>query len=298
MHCGSTFLDVVLGNSPDVQSVGELVNGLNRGRDEACACGFKIHECEFWSRVIDEYNRDGSRDIFHDVSFLFKRSDIRKFISAYLPIGSLQKGDWDRYAEIDKDLVTAIGNVSGKNAIVDSSKEFTRSLMVAKGNSSAKVIHLLRKPVSIVGSYYWRQQQGSPFYFMKKSYTLGWLRFPALVLVAFSWNVGVAAALLIQLNRKGQVLHVIYEDFCEDPARELARISKFCDIDLTDVIDAIEQENDLLIGHSLAGNAEIKDGTGFKLIPNKTGRREMPWLYRLMTLVVSFPGYLLTKFAL
>jgi hypothetical protein len=59
---GSTLLDIVLGNHPEVESVGELINlpysGWYEGwisgkptRSPYCACGERMLECEFWSAV-------------------------------------------------------------------------------------------------------------------------------------------------------------------------------------------------------------------------------------------------------
>src|SRR5690606_40703493 len=86
---------------------------------------------------------------------------------------------WPTYLARQRDILAAIGAVTGAAVGVDSGKEFTRALLTLFSDPDAKVIHLVRKPVSIVGSYYWRQARGSQFHFNKRSYDVGMLRFPA-----------------------------------------------------------------------------------------------------------------------
>ena len=54
---GSTVLDTVLGNHPDIVSVGELANlhrfGWTNG--EYCACGLRGNTCGFWSAVRGQW---------------------------------------------------------------------------------------------------------------------------------------------------------------------------------------------------------------------------------------------------
>ena len=52
-HSGSTFLDIMLSNHPDIFGAGELAN-LPRGGwidDEYCTCGRRANDCPFWSGV-------------------------------------------------------------------------------------------------------------------------------------------------------------------------------------------------------------------------------------------------------
>ena len=56
---GSTLLDTVLANHPDVVGVGELVNLHSAGwtSNEVCACGKLGTECDFWTRVRTAWQR-------------------------------------------------------------------------------------------------------------------------------------------------------------------------------------------------------------------------------------------------
>ena len=54
-HIGSTIFDIVLGNHPRIQGVGEVSkvhrSGWVRNSNRRCACGSPIPECSFWPQV-------------------------------------------------------------------------------------------------------------------------------------------------------------------------------------------------------------------------------------------------------
>jgi hypothetical protein len=48
-HSGSTILDILLGGAAAVESVGELVSGLEwYEAGTRCACGAPMRECPYW----------------------------------------------------------------------------------------------------------------------------------------------------------------------------------------------------------------------------------------------------------
>src|SRR3954451_1694490 len=49
-HSGSTILDILLGNTAMVESVGQLVSDMGK-LDNPCACGATIRACPFWREV-------------------------------------------------------------------------------------------------------------------------------------------------------------------------------------------------------------------------------------------------------
>ena len=44
-HSGSTILDILLGNSTRIESVGELLSGLSRADHQMCSCGVMVPDC-------------------------------------------------------------------------------------------------------------------------------------------------------------------------------------------------------------------------------------------------------------
>src|SRR5690606_36893435 len=61
VRSGSTLLENILSNSPDIVSVGELHHldsHLNKGKwgvtwDWKCSCGSEFSDCSFWSTVLE-----------------------------------------------------------------------------------------------------------------------------------------------------------------------------------------------------------------------------------------------------
>ena len=288
MHCGSTFFNVLLGAGEGAFPIGELVS-LRRGRREPCSCGEALEDCAVWSAVEAEYRERTGRDFFADGKWIYDQGGILGFPSAWRATG--QSEPWATYLRFQREMIAAIAEVTGATTAIDSSKEFTRALLVLKGDPGARVVHLIRSPVAIVGSYYWRQERGGRFYFNKRNYELRLLRFPALMLVAATWNVGILAGYLLQRAAPGLVLHVSYEALCNDPADELRRIGAFAGLDLSEAIAKVQEGAPISLRHSMAGNDEIKseDGT-FVFVPNAAGRRTMPWIYRVSAGILSAPG--------
>ena len=58
-HSGSTILDILLGNSSQIASVGELLAGLSRADQGACSCGATMSDCGFWREVRSRAEAEG-----------------------------------------------------------------------------------------------------------------------------------------------------------------------------------------------------------------------------------------------
>ncbi len=133
-HSGSTLLDLMLNAHPEVMSVGELKQ-LGRfarlekiGRRRRCTCGAAtVHDCEFWSRVgaLTE-------------------------VATGQSLPDLNVEDYGDEASFNRDsviLLRAIAEASGKEYIVDSSKNTPRLLLLLR-NPDINVfpVFLLRNP--------------------------------------------------------------------------------------------------------------------------------------------------------
>ena len=289
MHCGSTFLNVLLGAGEDAFPIGELISAMRRGKEELCSCGKPLHSCEIWGGAAQDYGDRTGRDFFEDGMWMYEQSSITKFQEVYRT--RARQEPWKTYLVRQREVLRSIAAATGRGIGIDSSKEYTRALLVLFSDPDAKVLHLVRDPVSIVGSYYWRQTTGSRFYFLKRSFEIGRLRFPAMMLVALSWNVGVIAGKLLKRAFPERVLDVSYERFCNEPTEVLREIGAFADLDLSQVVAGVEEKRGFPLGHSLGGNAEIKTDSGtFTFVPNAGGRRRMPTAYRIGSWVFSIPG--------
>jgi Sulfotransferase family len=133
-HSGSTLLDLMLNAHPNVVSVGELKQ-LGRfarfekpGRRLRCTCGAKsLFDCDFWGRVsalteavVGRTIRDLNVENYDDLES-FERDNVAVF--------------------------RAIAEVSGKNYVVDSSKQVERlERLMAIDALEVIPIFLLRDP--------------------------------------------------------------------------------------------------------------------------------------------------------
>jgi hypothetical protein len=147
-HSGSTFIDTVLGNHQDIESVGELSN-LHRDAwqdGKLCACGQRGNICPFWSKIRQTWTRRcGVEDINGYLELQQTFDNWKSPICWYRLIKQGEKPllRFRIYGERTRALYKAISQVSGKSLIVDSSKSPARALVLSmiKG-LDFRLIHL------------------------------------------------------------------------------------------------------------------------------------------------------------
>lgn len=61
-HTGSTLLDLLLGNLPNVIGLGEIFKCFHDKFEEQCSCGKTIENCPFWGEVLSKYDSSFSVD--------------------------------------------------------------------------------------------------------------------------------------------------------------------------------------------------------------------------------------------
>ena len=312
-HCGSTFLDVVLGNVDGVESVGEVTSGLKRGHAQMCSCGLRVGECPFWTDVAKNYREySQGRDLFVDGAWLWKESDARKLPHA-LFTGLLRGGQrWEGYSKRQINLVAAIAETAHATAVLDSNKEYSRAIMLLKMRRDTKVIHLHRSPITTLASRHHRvKEAGTGFRFMKRTYYYRtesatesggginsnfapeWTYPVVLVLTAAAWSVGMALGLLIGAIYPRQVLNVSYESLMADPSRELTRIGQFLEVDTSNAQTSIADGQAFDIGHIVGGNNQVRHSRTVTFDPKARGRRYLPTYIKCLAMPFALPGSIL-----
>jgi hypothetical protein len=286
---GSTVLDVVLGNHPQIESVGELANLIVNGwvsreslrgldprklRVPVCTCGKRLdvlyadapeEACPFWSEVRREWLRRVERISIESYPRLQDAFESRSRWTRY-GLDSLLRllyekrrpsAEFRSYASLTLAFYESIRAVSGKPIVVDSSKSPTRAFalsMVPGVNLYA--VHLVRDgrgvAASLKKSFKKDLQAGIMWDHKGRPVWKSTVRWVAQNLVA-EWVCGRLGP--------GRCARVRYEDFAADPAGALGRVGPLIGLDLTGVAGAASSGASMTAGHNVGGNRIRKSGT-------------------------------------
>ena len=297
-HSGSTVLDIILDNHKDIQGVGELTSGFGfRSNTERCACQAPLDECDFWASIRQRLEQ------LHPETDLDEYSKMMNYIARFYRIPQIKTKlglpAWlSEYDSMTYDLYSLISRQSDRSYIVDSSKEIAYAYyLLVRFPGDAKVIHLVRDGRGVMWSRLRRLQAGQPFQFLRR-YLIPKRHWAFMILTVLSWNFANIVGILLRLLHKDQVLEVRYEDFCGNPSKELMRIGEFLNLDMAELVEQMEKNQPLRIGHTIAGNSMRHSPSGtFTFKPDYAWRKHLPMRYKVLFLLLAFPlavyyGYL------
>jgi hypothetical protein len=255
---GSTVLDTVLGNHPQIESVGELTNLPRSGwmNNEYCACGRQGNVCPFWTNVRREWVQRTGAD------------DVERYLALQAAFERFRRWPWllrqQRtplpqfllYAQRTQALFEAIRVVSGKSIIVDSSKNPMRAFALSLiPGLNLRLIHLVRDGRGVVWSYMKAFRQDE-----KRGVQKDLAPVPVWQ-TSLGWCLQNAVAEFV-LRQTGAVgTHIRYEDFVEQPQETLGRIGRISDIDFSSIATDLLHEKEMTVGHMIAGNRVRLSGT-------------------------------------
>jgi hypothetical protein len=289
---GSTILDVVLGNHPSIESVGEVGNLMRTGwisreslrgidpkrlRRPICTCGKRLdvlyvetpdEACPFWSSVRREWveRSDGeSIEIYPKLqdAFELKRRWPRLLYEKRRPSVAFRS-----YARLTRTFFESVSVVSGKPIIVDCSKISVRTFALGiMPGIDLYAIHLVRDGRGVITSHrktFERDLQTSvigghkarPMW--KSAIRRRVVHLASLV----RWIVGNLLSEWVcgQLGPK-RTMHLRYEDFVADPKSALERIGSLLELDFREVADDASSGKPMQAGHNVGGNRTKKSGT-------------------------------------
>jgi hypothetical protein len=162
---GSTLLERLLGAEADVFCAGELRRIWERGfiANELCSCGEPFASCPFWDEVVE-------------VAFGGPEGVDAEAIAAVITSLDTRGNRWEEIArrtltrrisrptllgEVLPQLYRAIASVSGRPAIVDSSKDSTYGLILSTmADIETDVIHIVRDSRAV--AYSWQRRRRRP----------------------------------------------------------------------------------------------------------------------------------------
>jgi Sulfotransferase family len=148
-RCGSTLLEMLLGQVPGLVSAGEVREIWLRGcvENRPCGCGKAFRNCPFWSSVGD-LAYDGWDTLDLD-ALLHSRFTFDRPWGAPRLVTRLQPGrreaELECYTDALSRLYRAIRTVSGASVVVDSSKIPTHGLILrCIPGLDVRTVHLVR----------------------------------------------------------------------------------------------------------------------------------------------------------
>jgi hypothetical protein len=297
---GSTILDVVLGNHPDIESVGEASNLIRNGwisreslrgidpsklRVPICTCGKRLdvlyvdtpdEACPFWASVRREWLERADGESIESYPRLQNDFELKRRWSRY-GLDPLPRLLYERrrpsaplrsYARLTRTFFESIRAVSGKPVIVDSSKSPARALALGMvPGIDLYVVHLVRDGRGVVTSlrktFKKDVQAGIMWDHEGRPMRKTAVRWIVLNLTSVvRWIVLNLASewICTQLGPK-RTMRLRYEDFVADPKGALERIGSLIELDLRDVADAASSGKPMQAGHNIGGNRTKKSGT-------------------------------------
>jgi len=158
---GSTLASYLIGCLPGYVAIGELHQVWERGiRDnQLCSCGEKFWACPFWQAVGDSafggWKSVDAAELI-DVRDKLVTGDryLPSLLAPHVPPGPRTSALLRRYSDIVTPLYRAIGEVTGGDVLVDSSKIGTAALVLARtGGVRLRVLHLVRDSRGVAFSW-------------------------------------------------------------------------------------------------------------------------------------------------
>ena len=232
-HSGSTLLDVIIGSSENVVSLGEVYffNSYNYDindpklysvNSKICSCKKEFSHCDFWSDVKKIANKDLS------ISRIFTLSESFKILwNIYSPFKKLsfklKKEDNKLFFDsIEQKLNRDEVNY---NYLIDSSKDPRRLVRLVEevGKENVKAIHIVRDVRGYVNSYCnknkWRVKDAG-------------LKTENPLIVTLRWIVvNVASRYFIKKNKIDNI-HISYDLFTQSPQEYISTLNTQFNIEI------------------------------------------------------------------
>ncbi len=145
-RCGSTLLDMMLGQLDGFVSAGEVRELWLRGcvENRPCGCGEPFARCSFWTEVGREAFGGWDRLDLDTVLRVRYRRD-RAWRLPRLLLGGDVRGELGIYIEAVQRLLRAVGAVAGASVVVDSSKLPTHTMLLERAPElDVRMVHLVR----------------------------------------------------------------------------------------------------------------------------------------------------------
>ena len=256
---GSTVLDIVLGNHPQIESVGELINVARLGwiNNEYCACGKRVGRCPYWNEVRRRLDADlGSFDprAYLELQRRFERT--RR--TWRLPMEQWRpSSEFIAYSQQTRAIYEAIRRTARRPIIVDSSKNPVRAMALAQvPGLDVHVLHLVRNANGVTWSLRKAYRRDDAAGVQRDMPPRPAWRTAAM----WAWG-NLLAERICRRFPPDRRSFLTYEAFLADPAGSLVGIGQLIGADLTELGRRAAARHAMPAGHTIAGNRVRMEGT-------------------------------------
>ncbi len=251
---GSTLLERLLGESPGVTCLGEVVHLWDRAldADELCACGEPFSRCPRWQAIGAAAFGGWETVDLPRVRELRERVDRQRRIirTAWPALRASARAELVEYASYYQAIYRAAADLSGASVVVDSSKHTSTAYALSHdADVDLRVLHLVRDPRAVAFS--WSREVTRP----EATRNSGQENMPTYspALSARRWLT--SNVLVDGLRLRGvPVARLHYEQLVSDPLGTLRDAARSLDLPLEPQLRLEDHTVTLSSSHSVAGN--------------------------------------------
>ncbi len=257
--------------------------------DRLCGCGSRFSRCPFWREVGElAFGPGGWSTLDRDRAVRLRLLLDRPWMVPLLlmPRPPLLTRAVAEYAGLLRQVFQAVADVSGASVVVDSSKIASHALLVRRGVSDVRLLHLVRDSRGVL--YSWQKA-------IRRQDTEG--QGPHTLM--HRYHIGSGAFRYLAFNLLAQLLggtnlpyrRIRYEDLVQNPAMVLDEVADFSGIGVPDRLREALTEHHLLLGvdHTIDGNPMRLAQGEMSIRHDDEWRRSMSSLSRATATVLTLP---------
>lgn len=289
---GSTILNILLGNSPDAMAAGETGNFYRSGllNNEFCSCGQPFEQCEFWSPISRSMRQQLNGKIDAFISYSKSLDNWRNVLFS----GRMSKDnlttDW--YHKVNRQLFEEIITASGKNTLIDASKDPVRFFHLRTlPQYKFALIHIVRDPravcLSQLRTFKKDMQSGLERDMQGKS----------IFKTVKSLYINTYLSEKMKRLHKHNVVTVNYDELAQGKGSALSDITLATGLDTTALAHSINKGEILHQFHSAAGN-RLRMSREIRLMYDYSWRQSLTRLQYFTITLLTLPLILRYRFRL
>jgi len=281
---GSTLMERMLNEIPNVFAAGELGYARLSKENNVCFCGKTFADCSVWGSITKNAQ-------FKALEHKYFSQAIEKYskgAKTFFRLRSLNKkqklpDDFKQYLNSLEILYSAIHKNRAAKVITDSTTlplyGYHLSLIPL---IDLYIVHLIRDPRGVANS---RNRQK----FLPNSNVPTVSKTINPILTVLSWIKKNLFIEFIFSRRKGRYLRIHYEDFIENPSKEIKKIGSMLGLELNH-LDLIEG-NKIKLGecHLSAGNIGLLGKEEIVLKLDERWKHDMKWWNIVLVTLITWP---------